>query len=80
MTSTVIVNSERYDETLRLVGDEETGVGLDCRLCDRGGAPVAYYPPHPGDCAYEGTDVQAVQSITALIEAGQQHLGERHAG
>ena len=38
------------DDVMRLVGDEDCGVGIDCRICDRGGAPIAYYqhPPTTG--------------------------------
>lgn len=60
------------DDVMRLVGDEDCGVGVDCRVCDRGGAPIAYYAGID-DRAYEGTDVEVVHTITALIEAGQHH-------
>ena len=78
MTSTVIAEAKRYDEVMRLVGDEDCGVGLDCRLCDRGGAPIAYYVGID-DRAYEGTDVVIVHTVTALIDVGQRHLWERHS-
>jgi hypothetical protein len=68
---------KRLDQVLRLSGDEDCGVGLDCRLCDRGGAPIAYYS-WPGDRTYEGTDVVRVQTITALLSAGREHLHLRH--
>lgn len=68
----------RLNEVMRLVGDEDCGVGLDCRLCDRGGAPVAYYQ-HPADhFGYEGTDVVRVHTIMALLYAGQRHLDDIH--
>jgi hypothetical protein len=80
MTSTVIVESERYDETLRLVGDEDCGVSVDCKLCDRRGLPIAYLLTYDGDTTYAGNaDVQRVHTITALIDAGQQHLWQLHA-
>lgn len=67
------------DDTFRLSGDEDCGVGLDCRLCDRGGAPIAYYVGID-DSAYEGTDVIVVRTIADLLGAGEQHRNERHAG
>lgn len=73
----VIRQPARYDETFRLVGDEDCGVGLDCRLCDRGGAPIAYLT-HPDDRAYAGTDVQVVHTITPLLAAGEAHLFQAH--
>lgn len=60
------------DDVMRLSGDEDCGVGIDCRVCDRGGAPIAYYTGID-DRTYEGTDVEIVHTITALIEAGQRH-------
>lgn len=73
------LDTKRYDEFFRLVGDEDCGVGLDCRLCDRGGAPIAYYPgisqPYPTTVA---PDVIPADTISALFEAGQQHLWDRH--
>jgi hypothetical protein len=60
------------DEQLYLQGDEDAGVGIQCRVCDRGGAPVAYYT-YPDGQAYEGTDVQVVHTITALFNAGLRH-------
>lgn len=69
----VVHQPDRFDATLRLVGDEDSGVGLDCRLCDRGGAPIAYYS-HPDDRTYQGTDVVITHSVTALLNAGQSHL------
>lgn len=60
------------DDVMRLVGDEDCGVGINCRVCDRGGAPIAYYTS-PDDLAYQGTDVERVHTIAALVEAGQRH-------
>jgi hypothetical protein len=78
VSTLLIVDAERYNEVLRLSGDEDCGVGLDCRLCDRRGAPIAYYA-HPDDRTYLGTDVERVHTITALIYAGDRHLTEHHS-
>lgn len=79
MTTVVIVSSKRFDETFRLVGDEDTGVGVDCRRCDRGGLPIAYLLTYPDDRTYaDADDVQLVHTITELINAAQQHMWRRH--
>jgi len=63
-----------FDDHLLLMGDEDGGVGINCRTCDRGGAPIAYYEPYPGGPAsYVGTDVVIVDSIEDLIAAGRAH-------
>jgi hypothetical protein len=68
------------DESCRLVGDEYCGVGIDCNLCDRGGAPIAYYvglsQPYPTALA---PDVVPVDTVVALLDAAHQHLREHHA-
>jgi hypothetical protein len=65
------------DEAYWLSGDEDTGVGLQCRLCDRGGLPVAYYCGI--STAYEDrADVASVNTIAALLDAGRRHLAEQH--
>lgn len=68
---------DALDEHLWLCGDEDGGVGINCRICDRGGAPVAYYEPYPMRPSYEGTDVERVSTIIALVSAGRRHL-EQH--
>ncbi len=60
------------DQVCYLQGDEDSGVGINCRICDRGGAPIAYYT-HPDDRTWNGTDVQVVFTIAELIEAGDRH-------
>jgi hypothetical protein len=62
---------DHLDEVMSLVGDEDCGVGINCRICDRGGAPVAYYAGISP--AYLDTDVVLVDTIAALIAAGQSH-------
>lgn len=59
-----------------LQGDEDGGVGLQCKLCDRGGAPVALLTTH-GDRSYAGTDVVMVYTIADPLEAARTH---RYAG
>lgn len=67
------------DRRYRLVGDADLGVGLDCRDCDRGGKPVAYYPGlRP---AYAGdTGVENVTTIFGLLVAADRHTRTVHGG
>lgn len=67
------------DERLWLMGYEDCSVGLDCRICDRGGLPIAYYAPYSGSPYGEGADVVNVTTIAALLDAGVRHLADRHA-
>lgn len=67
--------SRNLDELFWLAGDEECGVGINCRVCDRGGAPIAYYT-HPSDRVYQGTDVKVVHTIAALISAAEEHAAD----
>ena len=66
------IPTEQFDATFYLAGDEDAGVGLACRLCDRGGLPIAYCGVD--DRAYQGTDVIIVHAPTALLAAGLDHL------
>lgn len=65
--------TDLFDAEFRLVGDEDCGVGIDCQVCDRGGAPVAYYT-WPGNHVYENTDVKVVHTISALFAAARGHM------
>lgn len=68
-----------FDELFRLSGDEDCGVGLDCRVCDRGGAPIAYYAgldqPYPTGRA---PDVVPVDTIAGLLSVGIAHQATHH--
>lgn len=64
------------DRRFRLVGDEDTNVGIDCRDCDRGGAPIAYLTHETS--AYQGTDVVVVDTIAALLAAAVDHDRTAH--
>lgn len=65
------------DANCWLAGDEDGGVGIHCRICDTGGAPIAYLG---WDNTYANVpEVRHVgTSITALIDAGVHHLTIRH--
>lgn len=63
------------DERYWLVGDEDCGVGIQCRVCDTGGAPIAYL----GDAAaYAHTGVAVVQSIKDLLTTADAHGWHLH--
>lgn len=67
------------DEHMRLVGDEDCGVGIECGVCWRGGRPVGYYSrPNGFPKSYVGTDVVEALTVSALVEAGAKHLRDHH--
>lgn len=62
----VLAEFDRY----RLVGDEDCGVGLECRDCWDGGRPIAYYAggvksPYADDPAV--ADLATVPSLLAVM-------------
>lgn len=64
------------DKYCTLAGDEDTGVGIECRLCDSGGQPVAYYG---WDNAYSKVpEVLHVRTVSGLVGAAVQHLRAVH--
>lgn len=66
---------------MRLVGDENTGVGLDCLDCYLGGQPIAYsYYEGFGSPAYQNVPevIQVDASIAGLILAGVTHRTSVH--
>jgi hypothetical protein len=65
------------DDLLTLSGDEDTGVGINCRRCDRGGLPIAYYIGID-DTPYADTDVFVTKSMIELIGAGINHVINAH--
>jgi hypothetical protein len=67
----------KLDGLFRLSGDEDCGVGLDCRECDRGGAPVAYYLGI-SDAYANDADVEVVETIAGLTAAAEWHAHEVH--
>lgn len=64
-------------ERLRLVGDEDCGVGIECRDrdCWDGGRPLGYL----GDDHYRNDPaVTVVATVPELLAVGRRHLDERH--
>lgn len=66
-----------WDELFYLMGDEDTDVGAHCRLCDRGGLPVANYSFGPGQ-PYKGTDVVDAHSLSEFLAATGKHAADVH--
>jgi hypothetical protein len=65
-------------DRMTLSGDEDAGVGLDCRDCDRRGLPIAYYA-HPDDRTYaDHGEVARVDSIADLVMAAITHRTSVH--
>lgn len=60
-------------DRLRLVGDEDAGVGIECRECWDGGRPLGYL----GD-PYADDRVVFVTSVPELLAVGRRHLDEKH--
>lgn len=66
-------------ERIRLAGDEDCGVGLECRDCWDGGRPLAYLRAWPNDPAYaDDAKVTVVDGTVDLLAAGRAHLDEHH--
>lgn len=60
-------------DRLRLLGDEDCGVGIHCRDCHEGGRPYGYL----GD-PYADDAVTFVTTVPELLAVGRRHLDERH--
>ena len=60
-------------DRLRLVGDEDAGVGIECRECRDGGRPLGYL----GD-RYADDKVVFVTRVPELLAVGRRHLDEVH--
>jgi hypothetical protein len=65
-------------EVLALVGDEDCGVGVNCRLCDTGGRPVAWYDGYGVANPYPDGEVPTAHTITELVALGNGHLRDVH--
>jgi hypothetical protein len=66
------------DQHLRLVGDEDCGVGVNCRSCDTGGAPVVWYAGYGLDNPYPEAEVPTANTIGELVDLGLQHVRTLH--
>lgn len=60
------------DAEYYMAGDEDGGVALQCKVCDREGLPVAYLTTR-GDRSWQGTDVIVAYSIDELLRSASMH-------
>lgn len=80
MTDTDLLLSVLLSPRYFLAGDEEGGVGLECRDHLGGGQPLAYYRSYPGPPVYPGTQVVHVDSIPGLLAVAADHETHAHGG
>jgi hypothetical protein len=71
------VDAASVDEHCWLGGYEDGGVGVNCRTCDLGGQPVAYYPG-TGDNPYPEAETPTVTGIFDLYVLANKHVREHH--
>jgi hypothetical protein len=69
------VSARAVDEHCWLSGDEDGGVDVQCRTCDLGGKPVAYYPGISGN---PYPDVPTATGIFELYVLANKHVREHH--
>lgn len=66
------------DKYFTLVGDEDGDVGLNCRVCDRGGAPIVFITTSAYN-PYENTDVVVVHQISEMFAPAAKHIARHRA-
>jgi hypothetical protein len=59
---------------IRLVGDEDGGVGIECLDCWGGGRPLGYL----GDGYATDSAVTVVTTVPELLDVGLRHREEKH--
>lgn len=62
-----------FDEMFYLMGDEDTDVGVHCRVCDTGGLPVVFYTTDTNVTGYQSAAVVVVHTISDMMKAGSDH-------
>jgi hypothetical protein len=65
------------DELLYLQGDEECDVSVQCRECDKGGEPVAFYTRF-GRNPYPEDRVPTAGTIDELYRLMNRHVVDLH--
>jgi hypothetical protein len=71
------MNLDGFDR-IRLVGDEDGGVGLECLDCPDGGRPLVYLRPYRGHPDCPDATVPTVDAVADLLAVGRTHLNENH--
>lgn len=72
------VDAAGVDEHCRLQGDEDCGVGVQCRTCDTGGQPIAWYNRYE-DNPYPEVETPTAKGIFELYLLANKHVREHHA-
>ena len=72
------MNISDFDR-LRLVGDEDCGVTMECKDCNNG-QPLAWLRPDPEyyPAFYDDYYIPTVDSINELLTYGLSHLDKHH--
>jgi hypothetical protein len=70
-------DSRTVDLHCWLQGDEDGGVGVQCRTCDRGGMPVVYYPGW-GTSPYPEAEVPTATGVLHLYLLANAHVQQHH--
>src|SRR5881396_1555535 len=71
------LDAASVDEHCRLSGDEDCGVGVECRTCDTGGQPIAYYEgisPNP----YPEAETPTARGFFDLYLLATRHVRDHH--
>lgn len=72
-----VMDSATVDAHCRMQGDEDGGVGVQCRTCDLGGRPVVYYPGY-GSNPYPEAEVPTATGILHLYLLANAHVHQHH--
>ena len=73
-----VLDAAEVDVHCRLVGDEDCGVGIECRTCDLGGQPIAYHPGLDVN-PYPEAEVPTATGIFHLYLLANKHVRDHHA-
>lgn len=74
----IVVNSDLFGR-YRLIGDEDTGVGIECKDHWDGGRPLAYYSGVADSAYADDPDARVVSSLPELLGAALSHEHDAHS-
>ena len=73
-----VPTDRELDRLTYVLGDEDSGVGLYCKICDHQGLPIAYLPGPVSSLWSDDPRVVGVETLTSLVKAGTEHLYRLH--